>query len=90
MYKHILIPTDGSELEPGMVTDTPDGYKKRISRCYREISQGGEGCCHGRRACPAIWCRWNTSTPTRRLCSPTATYRLASFVRDAAAYCRAS
>ena len=38
MYKHILIPTDGSELEPGMVTDTPDGYKKRISRCYREIS----------------------------------------------------
>src|SRR6516162_9531778 len=46
MYKHILIPTDGSELEPGMVTDTPDGYKKRISHCYREISQGGEGCCH--------------------------------------------
>jgi nucleotide-binding universal stress UspA family protein len=64
MYKHILIPTDGSELskkavdhgiglakalnakvtavtvsepfhilavEPGMVTDTPDEYKKRIS-----------------------------------------------------------
>ena len=81
MYKHILIPTDGSELskkavdhgiglakalnaevtavtvsepfhifavEPGMVTDTPDEYKKRIA-ALTELSQGGEGCCHGGR-----------------------------------------
>ena len=82
MYKHILIPTDGSELskkaadqgiglakalnakvtaatvsepfhifavEASMVTDTPAEYKKTHCRSYREISQGGEGCCHGGR-----------------------------------------
>ena len=76
-----------------------------------------------RPACPAMWCRSNTSTPMRQLsirreredatqlrwppmaaaasqrsysvakqsrCSPTVLYRLSSFVRDAAAYCRAS
>jgi len=96
MYKHILIPTDGSELskkavdqgtalakalnakvtavtvsepfhifaaEPSMVTDTPDEYKKRIAA---HISRR-RGMRPRRQVCPAMWCRLNASTPTRRL-----------------------
>ena len=98
MYKHILIPTDGSELskkavdqgiglakalnakvtavtvsepfhifavEPGMVADTPDEYKKRIAAVTAKYLKAAKDAATAA-ACPAMWCRLNTSTPTRR------------------------
>ena len=98
MYKHILVPTDGSELskkavdqgiglakalnakvsavtvsepfhifavEASMVTDTPAEYKKRIATLTVRYLKAARDAATA--AGPAMWCRLNTSTPTRRL-----------------------
>src|SRR6516225_6241563 len=97
MYKHILIPTDGSELskkavdhgiglakalnakvtavtvsepfhvfavEPGMLTDTPDEYEKRIAALTGKHLKAAKDAAT---AAVAMWCRLNTSTPMRQL-----------------------
>src|SRR5262252_5533793 len=146
MYKHILIPTDGSELskkavdqgiglakalnakvtavtvsepfhifavEPGMLTDTPDAYEKRIAvltgkylKAAKDAATAAGVACDvvqvehehpyetiidtaRKRGCDAIVMASHAAAASQRSCSvakqsrcsPTATYRLSSFVR---------
>jgi nucleotide-binding universal stress UspA family protein len=99
MYKHILIPTDGSELskkavdqgiglakaldakvtavtvsepfhifavEPCMVTDTSDEYKKRTAALTAKYLKAAKDVATAA-GVPAMWCRLNTSIPMRQL-----------------------